>query len=897
MSTPSQYSKLKTDTGVSTVVATLFLIIILFSILAFIYVSLNRMGKTIAAVNNALERKSAENELKANILGVEINSTGFLVRLRNTGYRSIALIKYYVRDTGNNQIKTGNLNASILPGETKSIFIPGNFDPSHNYTIVLIDAFGGVIRASYPYTPPLQTPLLPQYSIVYLEQPLDGYTVSSLGYNFSSPTQSSYDTYEVQLGTLEGTSPLTVESNTTVTYNLPEGWKYYKKIVIRENTGQDLTDYAIPIFLNSTNFNFSKAKSDGSDIRFIASDNKTILDYWIQYWNSAGEKALVWVKLDLPGEENTTIYMIYGNPTVSYDSAHYGITKIMATLPLSDGSNYFVYYMPFDMGVNLFDSNQGSPQNWHADDGYWSYTLPFNFPFYNDILNTIYISSNGFIKKTSSRATDWSSTIQEFEQREMISPFWADLRTDTNSGDIFINSAYSDSFGTGVLIRWKTQFYPGNGDQEFDVVLYRNGLIRMDYGSISGTSSTDDSPVIGVSLGDNSHYTLLTPNNYANPSDWNNHDTILYWPRKNATTEPSVYIYPSDQSDYENTPIQVDRVSVKLGWNKCPLYAFNTSISLDIAGPSTAYEYTITPILDGSTVSSVSGSLDTGTNNIIVELNKICLNSILLEVNITSKSPFNTTVNSAVLSYTKPQTPLLAVLSNSSNRLFLYRILTNEWSNYTVSGSDLVYPAVTFDNNGFRFLIANSTELDAFYIINSTLKRITLLDASTSEGGFLAVLNDYIIFAPGGRSSALYIYSENGSLILNTNTPEPVDSYTCTAVDPVQNVLYVYFGRTGDLYEVTVSNNGQPSFTKHDITPSTPTVYPVGLAYGNGKLWVIGKGGGVHYIYINNWTVKPLQVQPPYYPLTDGDRLVYYQEKLYHVREDGTSELWIIPVS
>ncbi len=897
MNTPSQYSKLKTDTGVSTVVATLFLIIILFSILAFIYVSLNRMGKTIAAVNNALERKSAENELKANILGVEINSTGFLVRLRNTGYRSIALIKYYVRDTDNNQIKTGNLNASILPGETKSIFIPGNFDPTHNYTIVLIDAFGGVIRASYPYTPPLQTPLLPQYSIAYLEQPLDGYTVSSLGYNFSAPTQSQYDTYEVQLGTLESTSPLKVESNTTVTYNLPEGWKYYKKIVIRENTGQDLTDYAIPIFLNSTNFNFSKAKSDGSDIRFIASDNKTILDYWIQYWNSTSEKALVWVKLDLPGGENTTIYMIYGNPSVSYDSAHYGLTKIMATIPLSDGSNYFVYYMPFDMGINLFDSNQGSPQNWHADDGYWSYTLPFNFPFYNDILNTIYISSNGFIKKTSSRATDWSSTIQEFEQREMISPFWADLRTDTDSGDIFINSAYSDSFGTGVLIRWKTQFYPGNGDQEFDVVLYRNGLIRMDYGSISGTSSTDDSPVIGVSLGDNSHYTLLTPNNYANPNDWNNHDTILYWPRKNATTEPSVYIYPSDQSDYENTPIQVDRVSVKLGWNKCPLYAFNASISLDIAGPSTAYEYTITPILDGSTVSSVSGSLDTGTNNIIVELNKICLNSILLEVNITSKSPFNTTVNSAVLSYTKPQTPLLAVLSNSSNKLFLYRILTNEWSNYTVSGSDLVYPAVTFDNNGFRFLIANSTDLDAFYVINSTLKRITLLNEPTNEGGFLAVVNNYIIFAPGGGSSSLYVYSENGTLVQNTNTPEPVDSYTCTAVDPVKNILYVYFGHTGDLYEVTVDNNGQPSFTKHDITPSTPTVYPVGLAYANGKLWIIGKGGGIHYIYISNWTVKPLQVQPPYYPLTDGDRLVYYEGKLYHVREDGTSELWIIQVS
>ncbi|MEB3757909.1 MAG: DUF2341 domain-containing protein [Desulfurococcales archaeon] len=892
----SRYHNRKAKLGLSTVIATLFLVIILFSILAFIYVSLNRIGKTITAVNNALERKTVENELKVNVLDVEINSTGLIVKLKNTGYRSIGLIKYYIRDRDTNQFRTGDLNTTVLPGETKAIFIQGSFDPTHNYTIVLIDAYGGTIRASYPYTPPVQPISTPKYSIVYLEQTLDGYTVASLGYNFSSPIQSSYDTYKIRLGTLENTNPLKVESNTTITYNLPEGWKYYKKIVIKENTGQDLTDYAVPIFLNSTNFNFSKAKNDGSDIRFVASDNRTFLDYWIQYWNSASDKALVWVKLNLPGGENTTIYMLYGNPSASYDSAHYGLTKVMATLPLNDGSNYYVYYMPYNMGTSLFNSNQGNPQNWHADDGYWSYNLQFDFPFYNDVINTIYVSSNGFIKKTSSYATDWTSTTREFEQREMISPFWADLMTNTDSDDIFINSTYSDNFGSGVLIRWKTQFYPGNGDQEFDVVLYRNGLIRMDYGSITGTSSTDDSPVIGISLGDGNHYTLLTPSNNVDPSDWNGHDSILYWPRKNATVEPSVYIYPSDQSDYENVPIQVDRVSVGLAWNQCPLYAFNATISVDITGSSEEYDYVVTPIIDGTVISSISGSLSTGTNDIIIGLNRICLNSISLEVNITSRLPFNSTINSAILYYTKPQTPLLSVLSNTTNKLFLYNILAHEWSTYTVSNSNLVYPTITFDSNGFRFLIANSSELTAFYVINSTLKRITTLNTPTNRGGFLADVNNYIVYAPGGGSSTLYVYYENGTLAYNTDTPEPVDSYTCTTIDPISDILYVYFGHTGDLYEMSLDSNGQPTFTKRDITPTDPTIYPVGLAYGNGKLWLIGKGGGIHYIYTNNWTAKPLTVQPPYYPLTDGDRLVYYNEELYHVREDGTSELWIIRV-
>ena len=893
-----QYHKIREwkKNGVSTVIATLFLVLILFSILAFIYLSLNRMGRTISVINNALERKSAENQLKVDIMRVESSSKGFLIELKNTGYRSIGLIKYYVRDKDTNQIRTGDLNYTILPGETREILVQGTFNPTHNYTIVLIDVYGGTIRISYPYIPPTQPPSLPRYTIVYLVQPLDGYTVSSLGYNFSTPTQSSYETYFIQLGTLENISPLRVESNTTITYNLPESWRYYKKIVIRENTGQDLMDYVVPIFLNSTNFNFSKTKSDGSDIRFVASDNKTFLDYWIQYWNSTSEEALVWVKLDLPGGESRAIYMIYGNPSASYDPIHYGLTKIMARLPLSDGPNYFVYYMPFNTGVNLYNFNQGGPQGWHDDDGYWSYSLPFDFPFYNDVLSTIYVSSNGFVKKTSSSASDWSSTIREFKRREMISPFWADLMTDTNSDDIFINSTYSDRFGPGVLIRWKTQFYPGNGNQEFGVILYRNGLIRMDYGTITGTSDTDDNPVIGISLGDRNHYTLLTPNNYANPSDWSNHNSIIYWPRKNATIEPSVYIYPSDKSDYENLPIRVERVSVRLGWRQCPLYAFNATVDLDITGSSTIYEYVITPILDGAEVSSVSGSLSTGTNNILIELNKLCLTSISLEVNVTSRSAFNLTVNSGVLSYTQPQTPLLSVVSNSSNRLFLYNILIHKWSSYTISNANLVYPAITFDSSGFRFLIANSSEMTAFYIINSTLKRIATLDNPVNRGGFLADVNNYIIYAPGGGRSSLYIYNENGTLVQTTSTPEPVDSYTCTTIDPVRNILYVYFGHSGNLYEVTIDNDGQPTFIKHNITPSIPTIYPVGLTYGNGKLWVIGRGGIIHYIYISNWTVKPLEIQPPYYPLTDGNRLVYYQGKLYHVREDGTSEMWVIPV-
>jgi len=74
----------------------------------------------------------------------------------------------------------------------------------------------------------------------------------------------------------------------------------------------------------------------------------------------------------------------------------------------------------------------------------------------------------------------------------------------------------------------------------------------------------------------------------------------------------------------------------------------------------------------------------------------------------------------------------------------------------------------------------------------------------------------------------------------------------------------------------------------------------VGMSYGNGSLWIVSRYGGIHRIDTSSWTVQPLLPQPPYYPVGSGDRLAYItmgnETRLYHVRSDGTSEVWIIEV-
>ena len=97
-------------------------------------------------------------------------------------------------------------------------------------------------------------------------------------------------------------------------------WQYRQAINI-SNTAGNLTNYQVKIELNSSNvgsnFNWS---NNGSDIRFTNSTDD-LLNFWIEYWNSSSQEAVLWVNVTyLENNTNTTIYMYYGNPSASSES-------------------------------------------------------------------------------------------------------------------------------------------------------------------------------------------------------------------------------------------------------------------------------------------------------------------------------------------------------------------------------------------------------------------------------------------------------------------------------------------------------------------------------------------------------------------------------------------------
>lgn len=71
---------------------------------------------------------------------------------------------------------------------------------------------------------------------------------------------------------------------------------------------------AVLLRLHDGNFQFAEAKDDGSDIRFVAGDDKTLLPYHIERYDSVLNEAFVWVKVpDVKPGAQTSFWIYYGS--------------------------------------------------------------------------------------------------------------------------------------------------------------------------------------------------------------------------------------------------------------------------------------------------------------------------------------------------------------------------------------------------------------------------------------------------------------------------------------------------------------------------------------------------------------------------------------------------------
>ncbi len=98
-----------------------------------------------------------------------------------------------------------------------------------------------------------------------------------------------------------------------------DDWSLRKKITIDASaSGANITDpigtTPVLIRLHAGNFRFASAKDDGSDLRFVAGDDKTPLKHHIEKYDSLLAEALVWVAVpSVQAGAKTEIWLYSGN--------------------------------------------------------------------------------------------------------------------------------------------------------------------------------------------------------------------------------------------------------------------------------------------------------------------------------------------------------------------------------------------------------------------------------------------------------------------------------------------------------------------------------------------------------------------------------------------------------
>ncbi|BES80891.1 DUF2341 domain-containing protein [Pyrodictium abyssi] len=756
-----------------------------------------------------------------------------------------------------------------VPTYTVPVNVTVTPTPSYNYTPALVQllpmVFSGYTTAVRVY----QATLGPEEAF------------SPAGYSVVYGVRVSGDLSS--LSARDGNT-LNIQSQSYVVCEAYSGWRYYREVEIVNNNPYSYQDIQVKITLSRDNFDFTKANPDGSDVRVLAEDC-TPLPYWIEKWDPDRGKAVIWVRIpSIEANGRVKIMLVYGNPSAtSHDPQYYGLDKVMERLPAEDGPGYTIYYQEWVMPVSGLIGG-GTAMGWHADDGAWRYTLPFSFPFYSKTLTQVYVCSNGFISEK--RITDFSDSLYELRSRLMIAPFWEDLMT-WRPYDIYIRTDYRDEYGRAVVIRWYTDFYYRYGVANFELVLYENGLIRFNYGRIDGRSY--DRPTVGLSLGDRKHYTVSTYNDKT-ADNLSNAASVMFWPRKKPQTEFTATVG-------QEKLFSVYRAGVEISY---PLEGMASITGLEVYAndPGTPYSYEVLIIAGGVPVYTVSGEDQSGPLSISLSGLRIPVDGpVTVRVVVTRFSGFQLqldqvrlTVNRITMTGSR-----IAIASSNTSTLLLYDPATGASAQIDLATGGFPATGVTLlamdsmVRGVSTWLWVVRGDLAVPYdLFNETWvadHAITLATA-VAEGGFVASNGTHLYVYPGGGASRVYVYSIETGVVMNTiQLPVAPGTYTSTAQAGM--ALYIHTGEAGRLLALNLVTG--------EVTElgTTPSIYPVGMAYDpdRGRLWVVLRGGGVEYYDLSAGRWEAYSVAMPYYPLNPGDRLVYIDNRLYHVRNDGTSSL------
>lgn len=158
-------------------------------------------------------------------------------------------------------------------------------------------------------------------------------------------------------------------------------------------------------------------------------------------------------------------------------------------------------YGTTNLGSSFFAAT-GTARGWRSCCGaYWTYSLPFAFPFYDSRYTTLHVSSGGFLQfGDPPNVSEPANSLAGLRAARRIAPLWDNLRTDLPGDDIYIDTTVTNR----VVIRWNASTGDTGSDVNTAVTLFEDGRIQFHYGA----ANTNLTPTIGISRGDGVAYTL-----------------------------------------------------------------------------------------------------------------------------------------------------------------------------------------------------------------------------------------------------------------------------------------------------------------------------------------------------------------------------------------------------
>lgn len=601
-------------------------------------------------------------------------------------------------------------------------------------------------------------------------------------------------------------------------------WSKKKEIKIQERTGNNWNNYSV--YINVTYD--SDMNANFSDLRFIDGSETTELKYYIES-KIDSNSALIWVKTNLTGNVNTSIYMYYGNAGVATTSnqttaflwdddgsrdrtSEYTLTGSTATWSWSSGA----YTLDASAGLTVTAYPTGF--------NYGNYTIT------TELKDTSVAYACGMTMRLSNSDGNSAYKIQKVNTNINARKGDTDITAvGTASAGVYFNATI---WGYGSTVNWSGQGNTAGSYQATDTTYSTGygGFWSYNEGNgclfkrlrIRAYSTSEPTYVFGAETGADS---ITIQNNI--PLNDSNFSSLTVNFNCNASTTGNnissfnLSVYNSTSAVFSNKTNSLNNATYNMSWNSVTLprdgvYYWNCSVS------------------------SVTGSNATSSTRTL----NIDSTSPVVTINYPTATTYNYNITNITWSITHPAGAVSSCwfTNNSGATNITVNCANNISFQNSSEGSNTwkLYSNDTFNNVGSATVafVVNTASHGVIVQLNEPVTN-TYTSSST-----LTFYYGIIPIQSNISNSTFYLYNPDGSVFISDISPEGNVNTTANTTSLVTsmpegilkwNVKACYRDNVLSSYNCTYSVNNNTLITDYNA-PIISIVTPTATSYSTATI-------------------------------------------------------------